>query len=515
MRIEFARLSEEAPDAQDPLEQIERVFRSAPPYAIEVGGLSIRTDHRWFSALPPQGPGAPLAELRRWPGDTVMALYAISGPLSSTRGSHPAIPGGRFTRDLETAGAQNWTGTLRTDAGEFRAAWVERAVEESPAYLGALLIPGDAGLGDPAIDQLLLELRATLERVRVRPAAWRLQSSHPADRPLQLPRIGTPPGTKDEEVDPWQVARASGFTIGMPPGLRARPLDGAVPAPRSVPGGRLWLRGRYTDSGGTPVAIGDGSRAGYVAEIRPAEEDWTAGELEPLGAPGAQRINGQPFPIAAERAAALQARAERWSEEGFDGQWLVFRLRFEQYGVEIGLPVLEGGRSASLFWMPLTWRDSSHAPAPPPVDPAERFGIRFDRLTPAERKSQPWTEGSLIVPGLMAELPRGWFPAASLRSSDGYPVRIVDSDGASVGQLRRLDEGDLPSVEAPGPGWQPVRRSAGARAAGVFRHADGSYLYVSKDGAVFELRLIDAGDEDFPQLWKRLAESVRLTRSGR
>ena len=155
------------------------------------------------------------------------------------------------------------------------------------------------------------------------------------------------------------------------------------------------------------------------------------------------------------------------------------------------------------------------APAPPPVDPAERFGIRFDRLTPAERKSQPWTEGSLIVPGLVAELPRGWFPAASLRSSDGYPVRIVDSDGASVGQLRKLAQGDLPPTGEQESGWLPVRRSAGARSAAVFRHADGSYLYVSKDGQAFELRLIDGGGGELPEMWKRLAESVRLMRSGR
>lgn len=501
----------------DPSAQIDRVFRAAPPYEIELGGLSIRTDHRWFSSLPGGDPGAPVAELRRWPGDTVMALYAVAGAPSSKRTELPAIPGAAFGEAAQQLDpiTKVWPGTLRTAAGEFRIEWVERAVEDSPTCLGALLVPGDAGLGDDVIDDLLLELRATFGRVEVNPAAWRLHVPQAPGKPLRLPLLGSPPGVKDEKTDPWQVVRGASFTLGLPPGVRARRLDGAIRAPVGVEGGKLWFRGRFLDSQGERVTIGDAHRAAYVAEFPAASEDWLTAARPPSGAADASRVNTQPFPIAAERSDALKARAERWRERGFAGEWLVFRLLFPENGVEIGLPVVEGARSPSLFWIPLTWRGAGRSPAPPPVDPAERFGIRFDRLTPAERKRQPWTEGTLIVPGLAADLPKGWFPAVALRSSDGYPIRILDSTGATVGKLTRLDgESRRPDPDAEGSPWRQVKRLGGGRTASVWRHSDGSYHFEGKDGQRFELSYNGGTDPQVAEMWRRLAESVRLTRPG-
>ena len=205
----------------------------------------------------------------------------------------------------------------------------------------------------------------------------------------------------------------------MPPGFRVRRVDGGVAPPRPLPGGLLWLRGRYVDGTDTEVAVGDGDRAGYVARVEAASEAWRAGEVPPVGLPDGSRLASEPFDLAAERTGARNARAERWHEEGFEGEWLVFRLGFDEDGIEIALPMISGRRSPSLFWIPATWRSDDRPPAPPPVDPAGRFGIRFERLTRGAQSRQPWTEGYLTVPGLRVELPKGWWPAAGLRSRDG------------------------------------------------------------------------------------------------
>jgi hypothetical protein len=498
------------------LAQLDAVFQACTPYVFKAGVLSVHTDPRWFSTMPQGGAGAPLLELRRWPGDTALTLYAVAGAIGEEGSGPPSMEGTRFelVEDVEGEYAE-WHGTLETGAGERPAIWVQVAVPEAASHLGALLVPGDAGLGAVGVEDLTVELKAVLGRVVYDPEAWKKLVPPPAGEPLLPPLLGATPGDKTEEEEPWQVVRGTTFTMGLPPGFRARRTDAGVPPPQDLPGGSLWFRGRCTDMEETAVVVGDESRAGYVALVEPIPEGWSESRLPPLGAPGAKQAAAEPFPLIADRAGAAGASAERWTEEGFSGDWLLFRLFFEEHGVEIGLPVLEGRRSPSLYWIPATWRPGNKPPAPPPVDPAERFGIRFERLRPSERVDQPWTQGYLSVPGMRAEIPLGWFPAASLRSRDGYPVRFVDSSGGTRGSVIRLDAEGASRFAAGSDGWLESDHPGRHRAALELYRESGERLFVAREGHGFLFEPGDTTGDDARELWERLTESAQLLRSPR
>jgi len=494
---------------------LDAVFQAATPYSFETGVLIAYTDSRWFSTQGPAGSGAPLLELRRWPGDSALALYVLDGPFGLERHQGgPQFAGADLALQPQSSEERmEWRGTLATDAGERDAIWIEIDIPGDGGNLGALLLPGDAGLGTAGKEDLTTELRAVLDRVRLHPEQWpRLQGIAPRVN-LLVPLMGGTPGDKSESESPWQVARGSSFTIGLPPGFRARRMDGAVPSPIEIPGGLLWLRGRFEDIEGTAVAVGDDQRVGYVAEIRPLRKGWINGKEPPLGAPLAKATARQTYTLAAERTRANSAAAERWSEPGFSGEWLMFRLVFDEHGLEIALPMLEGRRSASLFWIPATWRPLDRPPAPPPVDPAERFGIRFERLRPSERSRQPWVEGYLDVPGFRAEVPKGWFPAASLRSHDGYPIRLVDGEGVTRGRLLRLTAAEIPPVAEPSSVWQEIEKPGRHRAERLYKSADGSALFLAREGHAFLLEPGTAVEADAGELWRLLVQSVALQRS--
>jgi len=506
----------EALDAADAPAVLETVFQASVPYEFSGGSLVVRTDARWFATSPPAGEGRALLELRRWPGDTVLALYPITRGDAAEAGRMPPIPDSQFTALGETqAGLAAWEGWVATPAGDRPALWIERQVEKDQPWLGALLLPGDAGLGVGGSSGLTEEMMGVLRHVEIRPAAWKAQEAIPATTDLILPFTAETPGDGDEELTPWQVARAQGFTIGLPPGFRARRMDGGVPPPRELPGGMLWFRGRCVDTDGIQFVVGDENRFGYVARIEGPDKAWTSGGLPPVGAPGAKRVAIEPFSLLAERSRAQKATAERWTETGFGGEWLVFRMRFADHGYEVGMPVLEGHLSASLVWIAATWRDDSRQPSPPPVDPAERFGIKFERLTRVDRDKQPWMEGYLTVPGLRAEVSRGWVPAASLRSKNGYPIRFVDEDGLTVGLMTRVDSEEMNARQAAVASLTPLDKPGRFRAVAVYLDADRTHLFVaaSGEGYLFELRnsgKSGSTPEQLHELWDLMMRSVRL-----
>jgi len=415
----------EALNAADAPAVLETIFQASTPYEFSGGSLVVRTDGRWFATLPAAGDGAALLELRRWPGDSVLAFYAVAPSTKDGTGRTPPVPGAQFTA---LAGAQPgpgaWEGWVATAAGDRPALWIERQVAEDQAWLGTLLLPGDAGLGTQGISSLTEEMMGVLRHVEIRPAVWKTQVPIPAETKVIVPVTAETPGDGDEELTPWQVARAQGFTLGLPPGFRARRMDGGVPPPRNLPGARLWFRGRGVDTDGVRVVVGDERRFGYVARVDEPDKAWSSGTRPPVGAPRAERIDVEAFALLVERSRAQKATAERWAEPGFAGQWLVFRMRFEDHGYEIGIPVLDGVLSPSLYWIAATWRDDGRPPAPPPIDPAERFGIKFERLTRADRQKQPWL-GSRGLPSLRERIPgslrrREW---ADGRLDDPYRVR--------------------------------------------------------------------------------------------
>lgn len=505
-------------NAADAPSVVESVFSASTPYEFSGGSLVVRTDARWFATLPPAELGGALLELRRWPGDSVLALYAIARASETEPGRMPAIPDSQFTAlDGARPGLAAWDGWVETPAGDRPALWIERQVEKDQPWLGALLLPGDAGLGAHGIAGLTEEMMGVLRHIEFRPAAWKTQEAIPAKVDLIVPVTAETPGDGDEGVTPWQVARGQGFTIGLPPGFRARSMDGGVPPPRQLQGGLLWFRGRCVDSDGIQVVVGDGDRFGYVARIEAPDKDWTTGVRAPIGAPGARRVNIEPFPLLADRSHAQKATAERWSDAGFAGQWLVFRMRFADHGYEIGMPVLDGHLSASLVWIAATWRDDGRTPAPPPVDPAERFGIKFERLTRVDRDKQPWVEGHLTAPGLRAEISRGWVPAASLRSEDGYPIRFIDDSGLTIGLMNRIDPEEMKARQNALSNLTPLDKPGRFRAAAVYRDVDQTYLFVAVtgEGYLFELKSPGSSEsaaslDDVHKLWDLMMRSVRL-----
>jgi hypothetical protein len=240
---------------------------------------------------------------------------------------------------------------------------------------------------------------------------------------------------------------------------------------------------------------------------------WSAGEEPPRGAPGATRVvRPVPAPEMAQAVGAASAAAERWSEPRFDGDWIVFRIRYDALGIEIGLPVLGGRRSPSLFWIGQSFRPEGWPPAPPPVDPAQRFGIVFERLTPAGRKASPWVEGYLHVPGLRADVARGLVPSASLRSSDGYPVRFQDEEGRALATLRHLRASEVGPWIAGRAGIVELPKPARYRASRVVTDGGGAQLFIDDAGQGFVFELEPETSSPMRERWRIMMDSVRLER---
>ena len=468
-------------------EALDAVFQSAPAFRFASGPIVVRTDRRWFATAEAQPEeGTPPLVLRRWPGDSFAAFWILP----------TAGPGPPAAFDAAA-------GTLQTPLGEVAARWRER--EAVPGVrLAALLVAGDAGLGPEARGGLFEELERVWERSEVDPETAAAAAARSGAAALRPPPSATLPGPADERVDPWQSVSGNNFTLGLPPGLLARRTDVGVPPPVPLPGAAMWIRGRFADREGRQVAVGDGARAGYVAIIAAeALASWFEGSA-PVGATGAKRVRQEAFHAAEELSGCAAARAERWSEPGFAGSWLVFRLRFDTRGIEIGLPVVDGRQSQALYWIPLLWRDAGRPPAPPPIDPAERFGITFDRLAGSDRRSSPWVEGYLTVPGLRLELPRGWWPVAALRSRDGFPVDLLGPEGSIVGRIEPAETVDLP---ADGSGWE---RSANPRrygATAVWHKPDGESLFLGRDGPAIRVVPVDLSAES-RAAWDRMLESA-------
>jgi hypothetical protein len=185
------------------------------------------------------------------------------------------------------------------------------------------------------------------------------------------------------------------------------------------------------------------------------------------------------FDLAADRSRAGDATAARWSEPGFAGSWLVFRLQGAGLGVEIGLPVLRGRTSPALFWIPATYRPAGAAPAAPPVDPSDRLGLRFEPPLPAEARRDPGLEGRVSGPGFRAEVPKGWWPRANLRAADGFPLEFVDRQGAVWAVLERSAGAADPS---PAEGWIPEKRPRAWGAAAAWSRRDGALALRGSDG---------------------------------
>jgi hypothetical protein len=470
----LAAIARQAGSSSSPSATLDAIFAGTEPYSFISGGIEVLTDPRWFQASSVEGPGAPALEVRRWPGDSVLALYDL--PPAGAAGN--AIPSGLKlgARRGESGAWECRDATLAARRGDFGAVWCERVVGPT-RRLGALGVPGDAGLGPAAVPDLR-EAILTVLKTTVASGTSRSAIANPI-----VPALGDPPVAADERRDGWGSLQADGFTMGLPPGVRATRLDAGVPAPRSMPFASVWLRGRFEDRDGVAVVVGDERRAGYVAKLSEPDETWLAGVAPPLGAPASERLDEARLDdTVLEWTGAKRAVVSHWKQPGFSGDWLVFRLLVSGRGVEIGLPVISGWRSLALFWIPVTYRADGLPPAPPPIDPASSLGVRFDTLRPGEAKRNSLLEGYLTVADLRLEVPRGWWPVANLDSRDGLPVTFVNPAGEVIGQLERRPAGSPELAPRKEDGWDPVAKPSTQHAAAIWIRADGAAILVAKGG---------------------------------
>jgi hypothetical protein len=484
---------------------LNEILRAATPYAFDANGIHALTDRRWFRVDSVEGAGAPALEIRRWPGDTVVAFYAL--PSDATATATASALGG-----LSLSGGEVTAGSCSVRDGKLETGKVARAVlwADCPApgrRIGILGVPGDAGLGVAAKADLRHEILAVIEHAR-------FEAGAATPTGLAAPDLPAPPIAADERHDAWQVFQGDGFTLGLPPGMRALRLDESLPPPRAMPEAAAWLRGRFTDRDGAAIAVGDGRRAGYVARVDAGNEAWRAGVAPPLGAPAADRLDeAELHDLVLEWTGAAKAVVSHWKEPGFSGDWLVFRLLLPGSGVEIGLPVVTGWRSLALFWIPATWRGPGRAPAPPPIDPAIGLGVKFDRLGPAEKARQALVEGTLVVGTLRVEIPRGYAPVANLSSPDGLPVTIYDAAGTVAGHIETMSaEGAAATVS--GAGWAAQPRPGSRKAAAILLRADGACVLVARSGGGY-LLAPEAGGKDRAGAWQRLVESASFVKAAR
>jgi hypothetical protein len=113
------------------------------------------------------------------------------------------------------------------------------------------------------------------------------------------------------------------------------------------------------------------------------------------------------------------------------------------------------------------------------------------------------------------EVPLGWFPAASLRSRNGYPIRFLDRSGETLATLTRLDAAKLPDVGNASSGWTRNERPGRNRAEESWSTGSGARLLIAREGHgfLFEPEWPEARAAPSAESWKRLLASVQLGRS--
>ena len=137
----IAELEKVEPDSgfpSDPGQQLQRVFEASPAYRFADAGVVVYTDRRWYSTTSVVGPRAPLLELRRWPGDSVLAVYAVrrsdgAGP----GGEGPPIEKGSFVPAPGfVPGGAAWQGTVETPQGSAprSGSRVRRSIRPTPGW---------------------------------------------------------------------------------------------------------------------------------------------------------------------------------------------------------------------------------------------------------------------------------------------------------------------------------------------------------------------------------------------
>lgn len=454
---------------------------------------SVEVGLEWAALDVPAAEGrAPDLVLRRFPGDTQLALYVW--PALDDQAADATLV--RLLAPLGATSSASWSpcdgapATLRCRALALEIdAGAEGRAPLSASLLGpaggaetvlALALPGSSGCGDPC------RLRAADALARaialIEPAPEPSRAKAPSALALPLPGAWRAARTYDESRDAWRThSLGDTLRVDAPPGIVAARVEPGFAPEGARPEMRLWMRGGFIDQDGITVRIGDERVFGTI--------DVHEGEGE-----AALRLAGTPYGAPhGDAQATFRAKADlgdtlgraatgdagvvaRWNGAAFPGDWFVYHLRVGADLVVITLPVSQGAKSLSLHWIALTVRRESQAPVPPPVDLSSQHRIVFRRIeTPTAADPR---EGILDAGDLRLASPRGYRVSMSSYSNDGFPVSLRSTTGGVI-VIERLTPGEgatLPArsrqIEAlTGTGAGPWERARKSRDAAIVTRA--------------------------------------------
>ncbi len=461
-------------------------------------GRSRRHDHPWGRlAAGPRwvrvelGDGArsaPLLVLRRFPGDSQVAVYSGLDPALATGGAElsaalasrlahrdatslapavpcqdgpPALTCARVALEI-VVGAE---GTARIDA------WVlSRPRESGRAWRIVLLaLAGSAGCGEPCREAVDEEIASIVRSVE---PAGRPPPAGSAAWALPVPAAWRSPSLHDEREQPWVSRKLGGIRIDFPPGFVVARQRSGFRDPKTPLSSELWFRGRFSDLQGHEVVVGDADWAGWVDVIEGGHAAFAGwrddpARLAPPSDPGAMLSSSAPLDAVLSRARTADGGlVALFQGVAFRGRWLVYGLRVGDDAVLIALPVVRGASSPSLSWIALTVRPEQRPPLPAPFDLSDRRAVEFRRIA-SPSLADP-RAGVLIAEHLELAVPRDFRVAISSESVEGFPVTLRRADGSTV-RVERLPPAASGSIDGrkrqaaaalgvPGDAWKVHRR---------------------------------------------------------
>lgn len=447
---------------------LEHALRLDEPRRHEWPSGSVALDRSWAALGVETVRGrAPDLLLRRFPGDTQLALYAWE-PVAD---EPPALTLARAFADVSATTGASW----RSCAGEIRSSCrvldmeIDAGAEGRAPALGALLGPdeknptivaigvwGGAGCGDACRTASRAALEEAIAAIVPREAAGTSGASD-AREPrrdglaLPMPAAWRAARTHDERRDPWLTQPvADDLRIDVPPGLVVARIEPGFADENAAQATTLWLRGAFVDQEGLRVRIGDERFAGTV-DVHRGEADETgsggiAARLAPRSDPKARfRASADLGPSLARARTGAAGTVARFQGDAFRGEWIVHELSQGDDRIVVALPAAEGHRSLALHWIAVTLRRAEAEPPPPPVDLSARQGIAYRKLDSSSRTDP--REGLLDSGDLSLATPRGYRVSMSGYSADGFPVTMRDASGSRV-ILERLAPGDAATLEA-------------------------------------------------------------------
>lgn len=495
---------------------------------------------------------APLATLRRFPGDTQITLHPWTGAFEKEKASTRLLRllAGRSALIVEPwepceadAAKGHCTKTLvEVDTGLHGGARIEARLygaQEGKPTLAALTLVGDEGCGAPcaarsreACDEALSTLVPAEAAADASSGAWK----------LPIPAAWRAPRVYYEDADPWRThPLGPQLLIDLPPGVVVGRVSGPFADDSCARETALWLRGGFSDIDGIEVRIGDETWSGWVDHFpgeaaRLDEHRATLGERAPRTDPAAKLVRSASLDEALAKARRpVRGHVALYDSGAMPGRWFVYHLAIGSDLVVVALPVIEGARSLSLHWIALTLRAESGDRLPPPVDLSETLDIDFQRFEGRDARRDP-RAGLLRAAELQVAVPRGYRVSLSASSSDGFPVTFRSDDGGKI-VIERLPPArgaDLaartmqteallgPPLE---PGWsrEGLGRRAELASAGFAPEEEGDgerrvFVVVPLEGEVpaFRIAMTRAEGAD-DELWaferEIVEDSLRLRRS--